>query len=184
LAQYKYTWHTSDFVILEMSKSRGWTFTLNNYTTEDIDHIKTLECEYLFQEETGESGTKHLQGMLYYKNAVAFNSVRNLLPRAHIEKMKNKIASIKYCSKEDTRTGEIYSNFNLGDHIGTTTHSVNEEKKVYQDPLEKSKEKLFRELYGDKACDYMTLKKLLMNEFHMNEQDAIDKAFKEIYMGM
>jgi len=112
-----------------MSKSRGWTFTLNNYTPEDVKNIEGFECQFLFQEETGESGTKHLQGMLYFKNAVSFNSIRNLLPRAHIEKMKNKIASIKYCSKEDTRSGKIYSNFNFSSEVGTLAQCVREEKK-------------------------------------------------------
>lgn len=111
-----------------MSKSRGFTFTLNNYTNDDINMIKEFKCQYIFQEETGESGTKHLQGMLYFTNAVSFNTVKTMLPRAHIEKMKSKIASIKYCSKEDTRTGEIYSNFNYGGEIGTLAHCAKDEK--------------------------------------------------------
>lgn len=129
MAHVLYTWHTCDFVILKMSKSRGWTFTLNNYTIDDIKMIQAMPCDYLFQEETGESGTKHLQGMLYYNNAVSFNSIRNAIPRAHIEKMKNKIASIKYCSKEDTRSGQMYTNMTLDNEIGTLAHCVKAEKK-------------------------------------------------------
>lgn len=112
------------------TKSRGWTFTINNYTKDDIKNLQTFKCEYLFQEETGEKGTPHLQGMLYYKNAVSFKSIKKLLPTAHIEKMKSKIASIKYCSKEETRTGEIYSNMNLSDLALIVP--AQEEKKEYK----------------------------------------------------
>lgn len=165
-----------------MSKSRGFTFTLNNYTVDDIKMITEFKCQYIFQEETGESGTKHLQGMLYFTNAVSFNTVKTMLPRAHIEKMKSKIASIKYCSKEDTRTGEIYSNFNYGGEIGTVAQRHSDDSKVVQDTLELLKEKQYREIYGDQQIDYITLKKILINEFGYPEHEAIDKAFKEVYM--
>lgn len=93
-------------------RSRGWCFTINNYDEKDIQSIQQIEgCNYLFQEEKGEKGTPHLQGMLYFENPRTFKSIKKMLPTAHIEKMKNKIASIKYCSKSDTRCGNIYSNF-------------------------------------------------------------------------
>ena len=93
-------------------RSRGWCFTLNNYTGTDIESIKSIEnCKYIFQEETGEKKTKHLQSFIYFDNARSFTSLKKLLPKAHLEAARNKAASIKYCSKEDTRTGKIYANF-------------------------------------------------------------------------
>lgn len=94
-------------------RARNWCFTLNNYTDKDITLLLAQHNEYLFQEETGKNGTKHLQGILCYTNAVSFNKIKALLPTAHIEKCKNKIASIQYCSKEETRTGEIFTNMKL-----------------------------------------------------------------------
>lgn len=50
--------------------SKFWKFTFNNYM-DHLDHMDHLlvvlksECEwYVFQEETGEEGTVHLQGTL------------------------------------------------------------------------------------------------------------------------
>lgn len=96
------------------NRSRNWCFTLNNYEEKDIK--KFCECksykEYVFQEETGENGTKHLQGLLIFVNPVSFKTVKNINERAHWEVCKNKLASINYCSKDKTRTGNIYTNIN------------------------------------------------------------------------
>lgn len=92
-------------------KSRNWIFTLNNYMDSEIKKITEIQCLYIFQEETGELGTPHLQGTLMFRNAMQFNTIKKLLPRARIDRCDNKIASIRYCSKNDTRTGKIYSNF-------------------------------------------------------------------------
>lgn len=94
------------------ARSRLWAFTLNNYSISDIVSIETNNnlYDYIFQEEKGLEGTPHLQGMLCYKNAVTFNTVKKKIPKAHIEVGKNKMALIKYSSKNDTRVGKIYTN--------------------------------------------------------------------------
>lgn len=112
-------------------RSRNYCFTVNNYTEEDIKKIEELDCKYVFQEETGAKGTPHLQGILMFKNAMAFNKIKEMLPRgAHIEKTKNKKASIKYCSKEDTRSGEIYSNIDISGYTDTVTQKKKWKKKI------------------------------------------------------
>lgn len=98
-------------------RARNWCFTLNNYTSKNIDTLTQLLCEYVFQEETGEKGTQHLQGVLMYKNAVSFNTIKDIIPNAHIEICRNKKASIKYCQKEETRTGKVYKNLIEEDEI-------------------------------------------------------------------
>ena len=52
--------------------AKGWFFTLNNYTEEDLTKIlEFLESgkvdKYAMQEEKGEEGTPHLQGQLMLK---------------------------------------------------------------------------------------------------------------------
>lgn len=94
------------------TKSRAWFFTLNNYSKEEITQLlKNLEeSEFVFQEETGESGTPHLQGVCRWKNAMSFKSMQKKIARAHLEKCKSFAKAINYCTKIDTRTGEIYTN--------------------------------------------------------------------------
>lgn len=95
------------------TRGRNFCFTLNNYTPTEIKQIMDIGADYIFQEETGEQGTPHLQGLLMFKNAKRFNAVKKLIPRAHIETCKNKLASMQYCMKAETRTGEIYTNLDL-----------------------------------------------------------------------
>ncbi|AJD07478.1 replication-associated protein [Odonata-associated circular virus-11] len=83
------------------AKSRGWCFTLNNYSNLEISELK-LRFEgavwYIIGEEVGLSGTPHLQGAIYYKNAVVMPKFN---PRIHWEAMRgNCQQSREYCSKE------------------------------------------------------------------------------------
>lgn len=93
-------------------RSRLWAFTWNNHTLENVDTLLSIvyDGQYVFQEETGECGTPHLQGMVYYPTARSFNSMKNKLPKCHLEKGRNKKNLIEYCSKNDTRTGRIWKN--------------------------------------------------------------------------
>jgi len=95
------------------ARSRHWCFTLNNYTPDEVNILTSLECKYVFQEETGEKGTPHLQGYINFPNAKTLGGVRKILPRAHWEITKNIQASIQYCSKEESRTGAIYTTIPL-----------------------------------------------------------------------
>lgn len=88
-----------------MSRTRGWAFTLNNYTDDEKEHIKNIKCNYLiFGEEVGESGTPHLQGYILFTNAKTMSAAKKTISkRCHIEKAiasaeKNK----EYCSKDGT----------------------------------------------------------------------------------
>lgn len=119
-------------------KSRNWQFTLNNYTPEEIETICDSKYQYIFQEETGSEGTPHLQGMISSANAISFNSVKNLIPRAHIEAAKNKNALINYCQKGATRTGKIYCNVDSwlsGTESGTTQDPRAMSSEMYYDWL-------------------------------------------------
>lgn len=105
-------------------RSRNWCFTWNNYDEKSIDtlthdySVYGVE-KYIFQEEKGENGTRHLQGVLMFKNARSFYSMKKLFGGngVHWEPCKNWIASIQYCSKEATRSGKVYSNFDMRDFL-------------------------------------------------------------------
>nr|WAE42279.1 MAG: replication associated protein [Cressdnaviricota sp.] len=92
------------------TKCRGWVFTKNNpeeHWFGTVEHdLKSFEfSEWVAQEEVGESGTPHIQGALYFKNAVSFATVKEILKGAHIEQMKGKKSDQKYCEKDDTHHG-------------------------------------------------------------------------------
>lgn len=85
-----------------MSRSRKYVFTINNYTDDDIARLSNMGTLYLcYGKETGENGTPHLQGFLYYKNSKSFNAIKKNLPRAHLEIAKGSVAqNVEYCSKD------------------------------------------------------------------------------------
>lgn len=86
------------------NKSRGYCFTINNWTAWDVADIERLRdtCEYyVFGREVGECGTPHLQGFVRFKNPVSFTTIKTALPRAHIEKQRGDGPSAAaYCKKD------------------------------------------------------------------------------------
>ena len=86
----------------QISPAKHWCFTLNNFTLDDIDIIKNLNSSIVpnlrFQEEVGEEGTPHLQGVL---SLASKGRPKSLIPieRIHWEKCRNLLASIEYCWK-------------------------------------------------------------------------------------
>lgn len=78
--------------------------TLNNPT--EAERAACLKCLMMFAvwicgDEVGESGTPHLQMYFESKTQIEFTSVKEMFPRAHVEKAKgNTKQNIEYCSKE------------------------------------------------------------------------------------
>lgn len=82
------------------TRSRSYVFTLNNYDKAEELSVQLIKCKYLlYGREVGESGTPHLQGLIYFENAISFNSIKKKIPRAHIEVTIDNQASIVYCKK-------------------------------------------------------------------------------------
>lgn len=66
-------------------RSRGWCFTINNDTIDDLIRLLDATFEYLvFGFEVGEKGTPHMQGYIYFKNAVRQSTVKDIMPRGHL----------------------------------------------------------------------------------------------------
>lgn len=90
-------------------KSRGWCFTLNNYTVKDIAIISSIYetqnegCEYLIMGfEEGRNETPHIQGYIYFKNEKSFRTMQKLHPKWHVEKQlaKQNVHAFSYCAKD------------------------------------------------------------------------------------
>lgn len=92
-------------------KARSWVFTWNNYEEKLLQNMlaQLAQEKYIMQEETGESGTKHIQGMIQFRNARHFDAVKKLIPQAHWEVCKAIKAAVEYCQKTDTRTGRQWA---------------------------------------------------------------------------
>lgn len=86
------------------TRTRAWTWTLNNYTSKELNHIvKKMEAVYwcFGFEECPKTGTPHLQGYSYFKNEREMTYLKKLIPRAHIERSYGSpLQNKKYCSKE------------------------------------------------------------------------------------
>jgi len=84
--------------------SRGWCFTLNNHTMEEVWAMKTCKVRYLVAgHEVGQEGTPHLQGYLETDSPVRMSAVKKLpgMGRAHLEKrMGTRDQARDYCIKD------------------------------------------------------------------------------------
>lgn len=90
---------------------KNWFMTYNNYEEGDIEIIystmKPLCSMFVFQEEQGEEGTRHLQGAFTLVKRMRWSEFK-LSNAIHWEKMKDIKASFNYCSKSLTRIGKQY----------------------------------------------------------------------------
>ena len=108
---------------IERTRSRGWCFTINNFTPEDIEEVKrqiSIAKYGIAEIEHNEGdGTPHIQGYIYYESLKGFNQLKDTFPRAHIEAAKgNPKQNYDYCSKEgkvfmkiEMKKGEGEGNF-------------------------------------------------------------------------
>lgn len=85
-------------------QSRNWVFTLNNHSAWDVP-TKLEKIRFLtWQEEIGESGTKHLQGYAIFTAPVRLSFLKRQFPTAHWEIRKGSHQeAVDYCNKKDTR---------------------------------------------------------------------------------
>lgn len=86
-------------------KSRGWCFTINNWTEDEFYLVKNTNCTYLVmgKETAPGSGTPHLQGYCYFRTPKSLPSVKALSgwPRAHLEIARGTISqAVDYCKKD------------------------------------------------------------------------------------
>lgn len=85
-----------------LSKHRAYSFTLNNYTSDQVTALKEIKYKYIvLGDEIGESGTPHIQGYIVFTSPISFSSIKKKIPKAHIEVSKgNAEQNRDYCSKQ------------------------------------------------------------------------------------
>ncbi len=90
--------------------SIGWFLTWNNYKDTSIDVLMALNpIQYMIQEEKGNSGTPHLQGVLIFKKKVKKSWLCDECPSVDWSTARNIAACINYCSKVKSRNGRMWS---------------------------------------------------------------------------
>jgi len=86
-------------------RASWWALTLNNPTDEDRELLKTpppFVSEIWYQlEHAPTTGTPHFQ-MCLHTTQQRFAAIKEFLPRAYIEKARNKDALQEYCKKSAT----------------------------------------------------------------------------------
>jgi hypothetical protein len=90
-------------------KARAYAITWNNYTEDEYNLLNQwckINCEdYRLGKEVGKNKTPHIQGTLIFENPRSFDAIKNIMPKAHIERCKNPKASLRYCEKAGNYEG-------------------------------------------------------------------------------
>jgi len=92
-------------------KARNWTFTINNYTDEDIkliaswEKVKDFKCLMYGKEIAPSTGTPHLQGFICFNTLKSGKQICALRPNNYWSPMRCKVENNAiYCSKEKDTT--------------------------------------------------------------------------------
>lgn len=159
-------------------RSRGYVFTLNNYTDKDEERIQGIDSVYLVygREKAPTTGTPHLQGYIRFKSAKTLSAAIKQLERCHVEIAKGDIDQcVDYCKKE-------------GDYIeiGCKPMSQKEkgkaEKERYKRAYQSAKEGKLEEIDADiMVRHYSTLKKIKRD--HQITPESIPELVNEWYYG-
>ena len=137
-------------------RSRGYVFTLNNYTTEEVEALRQCGSKYLiFGKEVGESGTPHLQGYVWFTTLKSLKQVKKLSPRAHWEAQRGSVdQAVEYCKKDGSYE-------ELGIAPISKKKQGEGEKKRYQKAWELAKEGKIEEIDADiRLRLYGTIKRI------------------------
>ncbi len=107
-------------------RSRHWFLTWNNWIANDIKILQRLGATmYAFQEETGASGTPHIQGVFSFNQPKRWSTLDKATKHKAIwDPARNVAACRNYCTKKATRSGKQWV---LGYTFG---------KRKVKDPLE------------------------------------------------
>ena len=165
-------------------QAKRWVFTLNNYTTEEENKIKELECEWLIfgHEHTKEGeGTPHLQGAITFSKRKLLSAVSKLIPRAHFEIMNGKPEDSKtYCTKEDS-TGYFEKGI-MPKPQSQAGGKATQEK--WKNAIEAAKQGNFEDIPYDLWTKYMRTYKQMYSDARQDPsmKDYTDKDLKDHFL--
>lgn len=91
----------------EGPRAKHWSFTLNNFTPDDIKRLTNGidGVDYIiFGKEIGTSGTPHLQGTVCFQSRKRLAQVKETIGKAHCTVTRYLTQSIEYCKKDGDYT--------------------------------------------------------------------------------
>ena len=89
-----------------MTGAKHWVFTLNNYTDDEFESIKSIREKFSYcicGKEVGETGVPHLQGFVTFFERRSLAAIKKLpgFTRCHLEIRKGTaLQASEYCKKE------------------------------------------------------------------------------------
>lgn len=100
------------------NRARGWTWTLNNPTEEQVEWFASLDEDWITEQkikymiigsEVGEQGTPHLQGYTYFTTQRTMGGVKKVFfDEMHLEISRGTARdNQRYCSKEGNVICEV-----------------------------------------------------------------------------
>lgn len=119
-------------------QGRRFCLTLNNYTPNEYDSIKSYIATRQFwiigKEVGSKNSTPHLQIYFESKTAIRFSTLKKLNNRLHIEKAKGSLKqNFEYCSKEGNFETNIKEENLVG---GGKENKIDKEKKLKEEKEE------------------------------------------------
>lgn len=144
------------------SRSRAFCFTWNNYPPNAEETLRGAFERRAFRyclcgrEKAPETGTPHLQGVIYFDNARTFTGCRSFFERlggngVHIERMHGTLEqSIAYCSKE----GDYFSFGKAPKDAGARNLAGKREKERWAAIRAACEAQQYDELPDDFVCRY------------------------------
>lgn len=92
---------------LRNQNSKYWCFTINNPSADDelqMDRLRDVSTYLVYQLEQGENGTRHYQGYVEFSIRKKGSTVKNLIPRAHLQQRRGSgEQASEYCKKDESR---------------------------------------------------------------------------------
>lgn len=87
---------------MPIHRARAYCFTWNNPPADYRTHLEALECAYIVagEELAPTTGTPHLQGYVYWRNAKTLSACRRKLPGCHVVAARGTHSQNRaYCTK-------------------------------------------------------------------------------------
>jgi len=162
-----------------MSRYRAFCFTLNNYTPEEEEIVKSWDAKYLiFGKEVGESGTPHLQGYVYFAEAKTLSTLKKKFSaRAHWEVSRGTPKqAAEYCEKD----GVV---FEKGERPKTAADGGNMERERWQRALEAVREKRYEDVPADILCTHLKSIEYAVNKIECGKRkiETLDPTTKHLW---